>query len=319
MSNLLHCIEKKVLSKGDISFNEALSLWKYENLNELLESSNRIKNKYVKSSPNLCTIINAKSGKCGEDCKYCSQSKYYATNISKFNLINTEKIVQAAMENESLGANCFSIVTSGKSLMGKDFTDILKCIKILKKCTKLRICASLGLQSYEHLLMLKNAGLDFYHHNLQTSEEFFSNIITSHKFSDRVETIKNAQKAGLFVCSGGIINLGEDINDRINLALKLKSLNVKSIPLNILIPIKGTPLENKAPLSPHEILRSIAIFRFINFDANLIYAAGRETLGSLESLGFKAGISSVITGTCLTTSGHKFQRDIDLMKTANVL
>ena len=313
--NYSELIAVKVLNGSELSLEEASVLLK-EPINELIAGAGLIKKRNLKNTANLCTILNAKSGRCPEDCRYCAQSAHHDTGIDEYPLLAQEEILAAAKANEANGADYFSIVTSGRRLDQKDFLQIVESVKEIKRTTKLKVCVSLGLLSAEEFRILKDAGVSYCHHNLQTGEEYFAEVITTHSFADKVRTIRNAMEAGLQVCSGGIIGLGESMDDRISMAFKLRELKVRNIPINILVPIKGTPLENAAPVPLEEILRTIALIRYINPKANLIYGAGRKILGEDEVKGYLAGISSVITGDCLTTTGSSVKRDKELMEKA---
>ena len=261
----------------------------------------------------LCTIINGKSGRCGEDCKYCAQSARHHTGIDEYDFLPTEKILEVALADERVGANRFSIVTSGRALSGKSFERAIETYKILHARLKLELCASHGILSGEQLQRLRAAGVKRYHHNLETSRRFFPHICTTHTYDERIQTIKLAQAAGLEVCSGGIIGMGETWQDRIDLAFELVALEIKSIPINILTPIKGTPLENLPRLKPEDILRTIAIFRYINPTANVRFAAGRKFLPDRGASAFLHGASAAITGNMLTTPNNNIEADLKLL------
>lgn len=263
----------------------------------------------------LCSIMNAKSGQCSEDCKYCAQSSHYKTNIDEYSLISKDEVIRRAKENISYGVKQFSLVTSGKGLTENDFDNIIEIYKDLSiTFPELKLCASHGIISYEQAIELKEAGVTTYHHNLETSKRLYKEICTTHSYNDRINTILNAQKAGLSVCSGGIIGMGETIFDRINMAFELKKLNIMSIPINILNPVKGTPYENKKKLNEEEILKTIAIFRLILPKSYIRYAGGRSMLGKYQTRGFEAGVNGVLVGNYLTTVGNKIDEDIMMIK-----
>ena len=261
----------------------------------------------------LCTIINGKSGRCGEDCKYCAQSARHHTGIDEYDFLPTEKILEVALADEQAGANRFSIVTSGRALSGKSFERAIETYKVLHTRLKLELCASHGILTAEQLQRLRAAGVKRYHHNLETSRRFFPHICTTHTYDERIKTIKLAKAAGLEVCSGGIIGMGETWQDRIDLAFEVAALEIKSIPINILTPIKGTPLENLPLLTPEDILRTIAIFRYINPTANVRFAAGRKFLPDNGASAFLHGASAAITGNMLTTPNNNIEADLKLL------
>ena len=314
MKDIILKIEEKIYSGKNITFNEAVVLSNFSDNNDLLNAANRICHKFNGNLVDLCSIMNAKSGSCSEDCKFCAQSIHYNTNIQKYNMINVSDAFYLAKENKKYGINRFSLVTSGKALSGKDFNKILKIYDEINKKININLCASLGILSYNQLLQLKNAGVTMYHHNLETSREYYNNICMTHSYNDRIKTIITAKKAGFKVCSGGIIGMGETMLDRINLAFELKNLEVQSIPINILNPIKGTPLENAKKLSQNDIFKTIAIFRFINPKAYIRLAGGRNLINNYGRDCFKSGANATISGNYLTTSGNKISDDIKTIK-----
>ncbi|QBD83902.1 biotin synthase BioB [Clostridium tetani] len=317
MKNIILEIEEKIYSDEDITFNEAITLFQSnhgKNLKDLLDAANRIRNKFNGNIVDLCSIMNAKSGRCSEDCKFCAQSEHYNTNIKKYNMINMSDALNLATENKEHGINRFSLVTSGKALTSNDFEKALKIYKEINKRVNINLCASLGILSYNQLLQLKNVGVTMYHHNLETSREYYNKICTTHSYDERIETINNAKKAGLMVCSGGIIGMGETITDRIKLAFELKSLQIQSIPINILNPVKGTPFEYTKRLEQNDILKTIAIFRFINPKASIRLAGGRNLIDNFGKGCFRAGANATISGNYLTTSGNKINDDIEMIK-----
>ncbi|BDR76887.1 biotin synthase BioB [Clostridium tetani] len=317
MKNIILEIEEKIYSDKDITFNEAITLFQSsydKNLKNLLDAANRIRNKFNGNIVDLCSIMNAKSGRCSEDCKFCAQSEHYNTNTKKYNMINMSDALNLAKENKEHGINRFSLVTSGKALTSNDFEKALEIYKEINKRVNINLCASLGTLSYNQLLQLKNVGVTMYHHNLETSREYYNKICTTHSYDERIETINNAKKAGLMVCSGGIIGMGETITDRIKLAFELKSLQIQSIPINILNPVKGTPLEYTKRLEQNDILKTIAIFRFINPKASIRLAGGRNLIDNFGKGCFRAGANATISGNYLTTSGNKINDDIEMIK-----
>ena len=225
-----------------------------------------------------------------------------------------EKILAVARMNEKAGVNRFSIVTSGRALTGEDFDKAIDAYKLLRENLKIDLCASHGILTAEQFKRLRATGVTSYHHNIETSRRFFPQICTSHTYDDRINTIKLAQAADFCVCSGGIIGMGENWQDRIDMALELAALNIQSIPINALMPVKGTPLENQKQLGAEEILRTIAIFRFINPTANIRLAAGRKLLPDFGASALLNGASASITGNMLTTSGTTIRGDMELLK-----
>ena len=282
-------------------------------LEELQAGAALIQKNFCGNHIDLCSIINGKSGRCSEDCKYCAQSARHKTGVDEYDFLPTEKILEVALANENAGVNRFSIVTSGRALDGKNFERAIEAYKILRANLKIDLCASHGILNAEQLKRLRATGVTSYHHNLETSRRFFPHICTSHTYDDRIKTIKLAQEVGLEVCSGGIIGMGENWQDRIDLAFELAALNIQSIPINVLMAIKGTVLENLKPLAPEEILRTIAIFRYINPTANIRLAAGRKFLPDCGASALLHGASASITGNMLTTSSNNINDDMKLL------
>lgn len=304
--------KNKVLNGEKIIREEALELYIMD-FKELTEAANEIREKFCNNKVDLCSIINGKSGKCSENCTYCAQSKHFKTGVNEYPLLAYEEIEKVALENEGEGVHRFSIVTSGKGLYGKDFDKVVEYYEKLNRKCKISLCASHGIIDKNSLLKLKKSGVKRYHHNLETSERYYKEICTTHTYKDRVETINFAKELGFEVCSGGIIGMGESIEDRIDLAITLRDLEVKSIPVNVLMAIKGTPLELNKPLDEEEILRTIAIFRFINPKANIRLAGGRNLLSNYGKKAFRCGANATITGNLLTTCGNNIKQDKDMI------
>ena len=268
----------------------------------------------------LCGIVNAKAGKCPEDCSFCAQSSHYVTGVPSYPLKRSVQIMDEAAEAARGGAELFGIVTSGKMIKAKkEWSEIFKAIDGIRKMG-LKPCASLGIIDAQRARDLKAAGLYRYHHNLETSRSFFPNICTTHAYEEDVETVQTAKAAGLSVCSGGVIGLGEGITHRIELAESLRKLDVDSIPVNILNPIKGTPLARTAPLPPMEILMSIAVFRFMLPDRDIKLCGGKEkNLRQLLPLAIVAGANSLMTGNYLTTDGRDSALDREMIADLGLL
>lgn len=322
MKSIIEKIKTRILNGGEITFEESkqlitLDLEDKSTLELLFDAANEIRKKFCGDDFDLCTIMNAKSGRCSENCKYCAQSAHFSTGAEVYPLVNSSQALEMAKGIEKDGAHRFSLVTSGRGIASESELHALIAIyEELREKTSLNLCASHGIISYEEALALKEAGVSTYHHNLESSANFYPEICTSHTFQDRVDTIKNAQKAGLRVCSGGIFGLGESQLDRIEMAFSLKELEVDSIPLNILTPIPGTPLENNEALDPLEILKTIAIYRFINPKISIRYAGGRSLLREYAKKGLSAGINSALTGNYLTTTGSTIESDKKMAREA---
>lgn len=314
--NLSNKLKEKILNGSLLEKSEIISLLT-EPIIELSKAANEIRDFFCGNSFDICTIINGKSGRCPENCKYCAQSIHFKTDIEEYPLLDSKRILDEAKHNENKGVLRYSIVTSGKKLSQKDLNDVCKSYKLIKENSNISLCASHGLLCYEDFIKLKKAGVSRYHNNLETSRNFFHNICTTHSYEEKIETIKAAQKAGLEVCSGGILGLGESMEDRIDMALEIRSLGIKSIPVNILNPIKGTPLENSKVLSYDEIKRTIAIFRFIIPYGAIRLAGGRGLLHDKRKSLFECGANATITGDMLTTAGITINEDMSIIKELN--
>ncbi|MTI67882.1 MAG: biotin synthase BioB [Firmicutes bacterium] len=324
MKKFILDLKEKIFNNEDITHKDAYKLISidinnFDSINILFNEANNIREKFTGKRVDLCTIINAKSGKCSEDCKYCAQSSFYKTEVNEYDLLNYSTILRRAKEMENKGANRFSLVTSGKGLTSNDFQKLIDIYKNLNKDTNLKLCASHGIITLHQAKALKKAGVSKYHHNLETSENYYPNICTSHTFKDRVKTIENVKKAGLSICSGGIIGLGEGYKDRIDLAFSLKELNIKSVPINILTPIKGTPFEEKTIIKPLEALKTMAVFRFIIPDGYIRYAGGRNALKDKQIQGFLSGVNAALVGNYLTTIGSGIKQDKEMIKKAGLI
>ena len=310
-------IGEKILREELIEYQDALELINLsdEHLFDILFFSDKIRKKYKGNRVNLCSIVNAKSGRCPEDCAFCAQSAYFKTDIEEYPLLNQEEILNRAQSAKEVGAHEFSIVTSGKALRGDELNRVTKFISTLKENNSIIRCASLGILNKETALSLKEAGLQNYHHNLETSKSFFNNICTTHSYDENFETIKIAKEAGLFVCCGGIIGMGETKEQRVELAFALRELDVDSVPINFLNPIKATGLEDRPLMEPMEALKTIALFRFILPKKEIIICGGREvTLRDLQPMMFMAGASGILIGDYLTTKGSKPEEDLQMIK-----
>ena len=311
-------LESKAIENQSLDNEEAVFL---SNLNEtdtfdLIASANRIREKFKGNKISLCSIVNAKSGRCPEDCVFCSQSNHYKTNIDEYPLIKSEEMVKKANEALSHGAQKFGIVTSGRRISTEqELNEICKTIKKLKEDGKIHRCASLGMLGRDQLIKLKEAGLEEYHHNLETARSYFPKVCTTHDYEEDVETVKTAKSIGLRTCCGGIFGLGESPEQRIELAFTLRELDVDSVPINFLHPIKGTGTENLPPLKPLEILKIIAIYRFLLPAKDIKIAGGREhNLRDFQSMIFAAGANSTMVGNYLTTKGRAYQDDLQMIK-----
>lgn len=316
MLSYIEKLKNQVLEGYEIDQLEALNLFE-EGIKSpfyLLAAASDIRERFKGKKINLCGIVNAKSGRCAENCKFCAQSSHYKTDAPSYPLISAEYIISQAKSAKGNGAHMFGIVTSGTKISSDaEWDEIFIAVKGIKEVGILP-CASLGILDFDKALALKEAGLFRYHHNLETSKSFFPTICSTHDYEEDVKTVKAAKAAGLSTCCGGIIGLGETIEHRIELAILLRELDVDSVPINILNPIVGTPLENAIALSPIEILCSIAIFRFILPQKDIKLCGGKEkNLRQLLPLGIIAGCNSLMTGNYLTTAGRDTALDYEMI------
>ena len=306
-------LSSKIISGYRLSRKDDLTFFKDCNLDELTNAADKIRDYFKGTNVDLCTIINARSGRCGENCKFCAQSVHNHTGCEEYSFLDEEKIIDVARVNQDEGVNRFAIVTSGKALSGEDFDKAIHAFERMNKELSINLCASLGFITREQFKRLRKAGVTSYHHNIETSRRNFSNICTSHTYDMKIQTIKIAQEEGFCVCSGGIIGMGESFEDRVDMAIALSELNIRSIPINALMAIPGTPLEKNKSLTEAEILRTIAMFRFINPEANIRLAAGRKLLSENGKKAFESGCSATITGNMLTTCGSTIKSDIKML------
>lgn len=292
----------EIIAGRRLSHDDDLSFLVDCDLDELCAGADRIREHFNGDKIDLCSIVNGRSGRCPEDCKYCAQSAHHHTDCEVYDFISSDAIVEACKVNESEGVDRFSIVTSGRALTGEEFEKAIEAYKRLREeCPDIELCASMGFLTKEQFERLKEVGVTSYHHNVETSRRFFPEICTTHTYEQKLATLKVVKEVGLYVCSGGIIGMGETLEDRIDMALDLHEAGVDSIPINALMPIKGTPLEGRERLTEDEILRSIAIFKYCNPEADIRLAAGRALVAGDGEKAFKSGASASITGNMLTT------------------
>lgn len=314
---LLDEIESIVLSGGDLDFNQALLLTETPDsqTERLSQVADKVRRKFCSDKVDLCSIINARSGKCSQDCKFCSQSKYYNTDIPTYPMKSVEEIVDAAKVAEENGAHRFCIVTSGKQLNNSDFQIALDAIERIGLETDLKRCASMGKLSIERAKALKKAGLSRYHHNLETAKSFFPQICTTHDYNEKIETINYLKEAGIQTCIGGILNLGETPRQRLEFAFELKELEPDSVPVNFLNPRPKTPLENREMIKSLEAVKYLSILRLILPKAYIRLAGGRaETFNENISEPFTSGVNALLIGDLLTTKGPGAKSDISMLE-----
>ncbi|HKX20711.1 MAG TPA: biotin synthase BioB [Nitrososphaeraceae archaeon] len=306
---------KKVIDGNSISFDDAERLISTNDLIKLADSANIIAKNFNDENIDVESLINAKSGNCPEDCSFCAQSTFYETGITKFPLLADDIILEKAKQAESNGASSFCLVCAYREPSHSDFQKICKIIEKLRKAVKLQINVSLGFMTPERAQKLKSLGVKRYNHNLEASESFFSTICKTHDFSDRIKTAKIVKQAGLELCCGGIIGMGETRRQRIELAFSISSLKPDEVPINILIPRKGTPKElDNCSIHQIDIIRTIAVWRFIMPKTILKIAGGREVyFNDSGRLALQAGANGIITGGYLTTNGNEPNKDFQMI------
>lgn len=310
-------LKEKIKDGYVITREEAIEVYKSD-YESLTVAADELRKYFCGNDFDVCTIINAKSGKCSENCKFCAQSAHYHTNVKEYDLLDEEIIVKDALDKYKRGIPRYSMVASGKGLTPKDIDKICSITqKIYKEAPDIKVCISGGIISEESFEKLKKAGITRVHNNLETSRNFFSEICTTHTYDQKIDTIKAAQEAGMEICSGGLIGLGEDFKDRIDMALELRDLDVHSVPINLLNPIKNTPLENNKPLSMEEVNRTCATFRFIMPKALIRLAGERSLMEEFGASAFKSGANAAISGVLLTTKGISIEDDMKRIKELN--
>lgn len=313
-SELIDFCMNKVISGKSISFEEAGKLLCSQDILSLAYSANVITRKFNGYSIDIESLLNAKSGKCPEDCSFCAQSSFYNTKISKYPLLPKQVVIVRAKEAERQGASSFCLVCAYRSPPEEEFRQICDTIEALKKEVSIDINASLGFMTLERARKLKSLGIKRYNHNLEASDSFFSQICKTHDFADRVKTAKIVKEAGLELCCGGIIGMGETVKQRIELAFALAALNPDEVPINILIPNEGTPMAQIDTITPEEAIRTIAVWRFIMPKVILKLAGGREVHFSDNGrMALRAGANGIISGGYLTTGGNEMSKDLNMI------
>jgi adenosylmethionine-8-amino-7-oxononanoate aminotransferase/biotin synthase len=303
-------LKQRVIQGGSITREEATQLADIENKEELYAAAGEITRHFGKPAFNPCSIINARAGKCSENCKWCAQSGHYHTDSDVHGIVSAEQVLNQAHYDESKGVKRFCQVTSGRAVKGEALKKVCDNYRELREKTNLFLCGSLGLLNKEDLQQLWDAGMRRYHCNLETAPSYFGELCTTHTIEEKIQTLKWAREVGFELCSGGIIGMGETRDQRIELAFKLLEVQPNSIPINILSPIKGTPLADTPLISDEEILITIAVFRFVHPKAELRFAGGRKRLShDVQLKALNIGINSAVVGDMLTTTGSKIDDD----------
>ncbi len=303
----------KIVAGGSVTRQEAQELYASP-LEPLCRKADEIRKHFCSDGFDLCTIINGKSGKCSENCRFCAQSAFYCTGAAEYPLLSADEIVAQAKVNSDQGVLRYSIVTSGKRLADQEVDAMCKAIRRIREETNISVCVSFGLLNEKQYRELKDAGATRVHNNLETSRRFFPDVCTTHTYDEKIGAIRAAQKAGLSVCSGGIMGLGETPEDRIDMAFTLCELGIKSVPVNLFHPVLGTPLEHCARLTDEEMRRIVAVYRFILPDAAIRLAGGRGLLSDKGKSCFRSGANAAISGDMLTTAGITVETDKALLR-----
>lgn len=300
----------EIINGKALTYQEGIELLNYPNKEELYKGANTIRLHFCGTRIDLCSITNARSGRCSENCKWCSQSAHHSTSIEEYDLIEKNKAVDEALESAKNGVHRHSMVTSGRTVSNKTLDSLLEVYKEIRSKSDIALCASMGLVTKEQLQKMKDHDITHYHCNIETAPSFFPEVCNTHTMDEKLEVIRMAQSLGIKVCSGGIIGMGESMEQRVEMACTLRDLGIMSIPINILMQIEGTPMANNNDLSEEEILTTIAIFRYINPKANLRFAGGRLKIKHFQHKALLAGINSALTGNYLTTIGSNTADDI---------
>lgn len=290
---------------------ELLKLYNTD-LNELLSKASKL----IKNDFEMCSLVNARSGKCSQDCKYCAQSAHYRTDIEEYPLIEKEQVIKAANEAKENGVIRFAVVTSGKSPDEENFDKILELIDTINNIKGIKSCASIGILNDEQAKTLAQHGLKRFHHNINTAKSYYDKICSTHSWDDRFNTCKLVKKYGMELCCGVILGMGESVEQRIEMALELREIQPESIPINILMPIEKTPLENYGDkIDEENVLRTLAVFKIANPTSILRFCGGRMRLSDEnQKLALKTCVEGLMTGNYLTTTGKKPQEDVQTIK-----
>jgi len=308
-------LKERILNGYQITKDEALELVRIEDKEVLYQMADDIRRHFLKNDFEMCSIINARSGKCSEDCKWCSQSAHHNTNVEVYPLIASPVAVAMARDNAKQGVAKFSLVTSGRTLSQTDVDKSCGIYNDIRREVDIHLCASMGLLNKAQLQQLADAGVEHYHCNLETAPSFFPTLCTTHTTEEKLQTIQWAKEAGLGICSGGIIGMGESEEQRVEFALALREIGAESIPINILNPIEGTKLAGKTQkLTEEEILTTFAIFRVVNPTAKIRFAAGRQEIAHVMDKALRCGMSAALVGDLLTTLGSSVAEDVEMLE-----
>jgi len=309
-------ITARILDGGEMTIEEAQWMIRLDDdyLSWLMAGADRIRKTFRGNEIEVCAISNVRSGNCSENCSFCSQSGHHQTDSPVYNYISSEQLSLQAQQAREWGASDFGVVSKGWGVRSdKERAQLKTYFQTLEQTSDIGRCASLGVLDANSAGELKAMGMENYHHNLECAESFFDQVCTTHSYQENIDTIKSALDAGLRVCSGGILGMGENLDQRIELANTLRELGVKSVPLNFLSPQQGTPFADRTPMTPMEILKSISVFRYMLPRAEIRIAGGRQFLGDMQSMIFMAGASGVMIGDYLTTKGRQVEDDLKML------
>ncbi len=319
INQFLENLGERVINGDRLTKEEGLKILQIENkyLDKLIEEAKKVRDYFFKNQVEFCSLINAKNGACSEDCSFCAQSSKYPTPINAYPLVPIGEMLEGAEKAVSLKANRYCIVMSGRRATKEEVEKVAEAVKEIRKNYPIKVCVSLGSIDKDDLKKLKDAGVDRVNHNLETSERYFKNIVSTHTWQERYETIKNVQEVGLSTCSGGIFGLGETDEDIVDLAITYRELNVHSIPLNFLIPIPGTPLENSNRLTPEKALKIVILFKLFNPKSEIRLCGGREqNLKDYHDVAMEIA-NCLMVGGYLTRAGRSPKKDFEMINRLN--
>lgn len=310
-------IRDRILAGGSLTHEEGVALLELQGaaVAELMAAATHVREHFTGRRVRLCAIVNAKSGNCPENCAFCAQSAHNEAEVTEFPMISAGKIVDAARRAEASGARCLGIVTSGRSVNGEELDVICEAVRDIRRELKILPDASLGLLTTETAEKLKDAGLNGYHHNIETAPGYYPSVCTTHTYEENLETLRLAKRFGFTVCSGGVLGIGETIDDRVRMAEVLRGEEIDRVCLNFFMPVRGTRFENEPPMRPMEILKAVAVYRLVFPDRDVNVCAGREThLRDLQGMIFLSGASATMIGNYLTQKGRPPERDLELLR-----
>lgn len=312
---LLNTITARALQGIPATVDEAIALNDRYTTDQLCDAADTVRQRRAGNNIDTCSIVNARSGRCTEDCKWCAQSRHHSTGVTEYDYIPLDELMAHLEANTRKGVGRFSLVTSGRKVSPADLRRFCDMIRACRRASSIGLCASMGLLDKDALTQLREAGVTRYHCNLETSASNFHNLCTTHTHADKIATIRAARAAGLEVCSGGIIGMGETMRQRLEMVQEARDAGAVSIPVNILNPIKGTPLQDTPPLSDDEIARTVALMRFVAPDAALRFAGGRARLSPRANRRIlRGGMNGALVGDMLTTVGNNIDRDYELFR-----